>query len=132
MEIQQSRRQPVSTEVEPTTLTDTNTSTPATTSAVEIGNVFVDAHWTTELSGIQVQELDGTWRDVTVFRNKQDQDHVCLWFGENEYEGTDPNHPYRYCPRTETLEDDEGFDINWRMKDLENEYEDYDHEDEGD
>ena len=129
MEIQQARRQPLTTAVEPTPVTMTVTTT-ASPEAAMTDDVFVDAHWTTELSEIQVQEIDGTWRDVTVFRNKQDKQHVCLWFGGTEYEGTDPDHPYYYCPRSESLEDDEGFEINWRIKGLENDREEDEDEDE--
>ena len=54
---------------------------------------------------------------------------VCLWFGKNEYEGIDPDSPYRYCSRSEMLEDDEGFDINWRVKGVENDCDDDDDDD---
>ena len=71
MEIQQSRRQSGGpTTVETTPTTDPTTPSELEVEAVETSDVFVDAHWTTALSEIQVQEVDGTWRDVTVFRNK--------------------------------------------------------------
>ena len=31
-----------------------------------------------------------------------------------ECKGLDPWRPYVYDPRSEALEDDEGYDINWR------------------
>lgn len=77
-------------------------------------NIFNDDEWTKELDGIEVQELEGEWRKVTVFRNRGRPSHVCLWFGGDEYEGIDPRRPYAYDSRTECLEDDEGFDIHWR------------------
>ena len=83
-------------------------------------DLFDDGEWKVELEGVEVQELDGSWRSVTLFRNVGDEAHVCLWFGNDEYEGIDRDRPYRYCPRTEIMEDDEGDDINWRMKGLDN------------
>ena len=114
----------------PTTITPTVAPavTPAVTSPDE---VFDDSEWSTELEDIEVQELDGRWRDVTVFRHN-DGVRVCLWFGENEYEGIDPDSPYRYCPRSEILEDDEGFDINWRVKGIENDCDDDEEEEDED
>ena len=35
-------------------------------------------------------------------------------------EGIDPTHPYAYDSRSETLEDDEGCDIHWRVIGVEN------------
>ena len=65
-----------------------------------------------------VKELDnrnGTWRNVTLFRHVSNKSHVCMWFGGVEYEGIDPVWPYTYCPDDELLQDDEGYDINWRV-----------------
>ena len=56
---------------------------------------------------------------------------MCLWFGGDEYEGIgiDPAHPYAYCTHSECLEDDEGYDINWRAVGVENESSDDDDDD---
>ena len=82
--------------------------------------MFNDDVWDKELDGIEVQELDDTWRAVTLFRHKTNTEHVCPWFGGVEHEDIDPLHPYTCCSRTETLEDDEGYDINWRVIGVEN------------
>ena len=37
---------------------------------------------------------------------------------------THHTHPYQYCPTTEILMNDEGFDINWRVQGLENDDDD--------
>ena len=95
-------------------------------------DVFVDEEWMTELNDVEVQEIDGTWRGVTLFRHRVNRDHVCMWFGETEYEGMDKDHPYRFCPRSEILEDDDGFEINWRVKGVENDDEDDDDDDNDD
>ena len=127
LELQIARRQPaaaattVAIALEPaTTVPASGTPAPDTSS----NDVFVDVEWSKELQDIEVQELDGTWRGVTMFRHTVDQARVCLWFGKDEYEGIVPDHPYGYCPRTEILVDDEGYEINWRVKGLEND--DYD------
>ena len=126
-EVQAARRQPAAPAADTTTApapTADATTVPAptadATTAPAPAETFVDANWVCELEDIEVQELDGTWRGVTIFRNKQDPNHVCMWFGNDEYEGIDKDHPYEYCPRTEILLDDEGYDINWRMQGLEN------------
>jgi hypothetical protein len=160
LEIQQARRQPAVTPVDPqpaVAATPAVLTTPvsraatasaalasvstasavalasvSTTSAVAVStasNLFVDAHWSTELTDVEVEELDGTWREATIYRHKLDEVRVCLWFGQSEYEGLDPDRPYRYCPRAESLEDDEGFDINWRIKGVENDDEDEEDDD---
>ena len=72
------------------------------------------------LDGVEVQELDGTWRGVTVFRHKTNTEHVCIWFGGDGYEVIDPTNPYAYDSRSETLEDDEGCDIYWRVIGVDN------------
>ena len=116
-EIQKVRRE---TEPAPTEDDDPSTvsgpmsilSTPLTTPSTS--EIFNDDDWTKELTDIKVEEMDGEWRNVTLFRSKLNRDHVCLWFGGEEYEGIDPEHPYSYCSLTESLEDDEGFSINWR------------------
>ena len=112
MELQHVRRLPANS-------VSVNTIAPSTMSALatvtlssSAPSMFNDNDWTTVFEDIQVQEVDGTWRDVTLFRSVRDAEHVCIWFGGDEYEGIDPSHPYRWCPRTEILEDDEGFDIN--------------------
>ena len=51
---------------------------------------------------------------------------MCLWFGKDEYEGIHLDAPYSYCPRSKILEDDEGYDINWRVIALENDEDDDD------
>ena len=63
-----------------------------------------------------------------MFRHKINRDQVYIWFGKTEYEGINTDHPYRYryCPRSEILEDDDGYEINWRVKGLENDSEDDD------
>ena len=104
------------------TMVDTPSPTPLT------NKTFDDGDWSKELEDIEVEEIDGTWRNVTVFRSRTNQDHVCLWFGGDEYEGIDPDHPYSYCPRTESLEDDEGYDINWRTVGVDNDSSDDDDE----
>ena len=137
LEIQQARRRPaVDTDDPQPTVTDTpepteptGVTTASASTSVITRDLFEDDHWTVEVTDVQVEELDGTWRDVALFRSKLDQERVCLWFGQDEYEGLDPDRPYRYCLRSETLEDDEGFDINWRIKGVENDDED-DEEDE--
>ena len=108
-------------------LSTTAIATPATATTVNTctstsltNDLFNDDDWDLELDGIEVQEIDETWRAVTLFRHKTNSGHVCIWFGGVEYEGMDPSHPYSYCSRTETLEDDEGYDINWRMIGVEN------------
>ena len=53
---------------------------------------------------------------------------LCLWFGGDEYQGIDPDHPYSYCPHTESLEEDEGYDINWRTVGVDNDSSDDDDE----
>ena len=68
-----------------------------------------------------MQEVSGEWRPVTLFRNKIKSTQICLWFGVEEYEGLDHRRPYAYDPRTESLEDDEGFEINWRTVGVDNE-----------
>ena len=78
-------------------------------------DMFNDDDWNLELKDVEVQEADGTWRNVTLFRHKVNTNHVCIWFGNLEYEGIDPSQPYTFNPRTESLEDDEGFSINWRF-----------------
>ena len=142
-EIQTARRLPLSqsptpppaattTSARPEAVTPTATTTVATPETVTPAvtpDVFVDSEWVVELEDVQVQELDGTWRDVIVFRHI-DGVRVCLWFGKNEYEGIDPGSPYRFCPRSEILEDDEGFDINWRIRGIENDDDDDDDDDE--
>ena len=72
-------------------------------------------NWNVELADVEVQEANDVWRNVTVFRHKDNTNHVCIWFGDTECEGSDPSQPYTYNPRTESLEDDEGFAINWRF-----------------
>ena len=113
------------------TIPASSVTAPVSTSPAREVSVFVDSHWSLELENLEVQELDGTWRGVTLFRHKQEPTRVCLWFGEEEYEGIDSSHPYQYCPSTENLMDDEGFDINWRVQGLENDDDDdeYDEED---
>ena len=104
----------------------------STETAVATASSFHDDQWTTVFDDetlIQVEELDGTWRDATLFRSVKDNTDVCIWFGEDEYEGIDPAHPYKYCVRTEILEDDEGFDINWRMKSIDDDGDEDDDED---
>ena len=88
--------------------------------------LFNDEEWRIELEGVEVEESDGTWRGVTIFRHASDETRVCIWFGEDEYEGIDRDKPYRYCPRSEILEDDDGEDINWRMTGLDNDDDDDD------
>ena len=92
--------------------------------------LFNDDDWQKKLHGIEVQDLDDTWRVVSLFRHKTNTEHVCLWFGGNEYEGIDPLHPFACCSRTETLEDDEGYDIHWRVIGVENDTSDDDEEEE--
>ena len=99
---------------------------PSITPVCASGDVFNDAEWEIELEGVEVQELDETWRSVTIFRHLSERDRVCLWFGEDEYEGIDKDKPYRYCQRSEVLEDDEGEDINWRMEGEDNDDDDDD------
>ena len=105
-DIQAMRRSPTRVDVVPLQIPD---STPPT------NDMFNDDDWNLELKDVEVQEIDGTWRNVTVFRHRINSKHVCIWFGDLEYEGIDPTHPYSYDPRTESLEDDDGFDINWRF-----------------
>ena len=81
------------------------------------------------MENIEVQELDMTWKGATLFHNIKDPTHVCIWFGKDEYEGIDPQHPYRYCPRAEILWDDEGYDINWRVQGIENDSDEDDDDD---
>ena len=103
----------------------------ATPSVTPLTNdMFNDDEWNKELEDIEVEEIDGTWRNITVFRSKTNRDHVCLWFGGIEYEGIDPAHPYSYCSRTELLEDDEGFSINWRTVGVDNDSSDDDDDEE--
>ena len=92
-------------------------------------DLFNDDEWKLEFGGIEVQEMDGLWRSTTLFRHSTNTSHVYIWYGGEEYEGIDPESPYTFDPRSETLEDDEGFDINWRTIGVENET-DSDDEDE--
>ena len=110
-DIQAMRRSPGTVTTVPVQMPDT-TSTP--------NDMFNDAEWDLELKDVEVQEIDGTWRNVVLFRNKTDANRVCIWFGEEEYEGIDPSRPYSFDPRSETLEDDEGFDMNWRIVGVDN------------
>ena len=96
------------------------TAAAAATTVSTCSDLFDDTEWNVELEGVEVQEIDGSWRDVTIFRNITDVTHVCIWFGNNEYEGIDKDKQYRYDPHSEVLEDDEGYDINWRMKSVDN------------
>ena len=99
------------------TVVDVSVSAPSP----QVNDLFDDDEWSKELDGIEVQESDGEWRKITLFRNRTNTNHVCLWFGGDEYEGLDPSRPYAYESQTETLEDDEGFDINWRTLGVDNE-----------
>ena len=110
--IQAMRRSPDAVEVEPVQI--------PTVTAPQTNDLFVDNDWNTEIEGVEVQEIDGAWRSATLFRHKTNRDHVCIWFGGVEYEGLDPSHPYFYDSRSETLEDDEGCDINWRITGVDN------------
>ena len=89
-------------------------SAAASASVSTAPQLFVDDEWTKELEDIEVEEVDGEWKKVTMFRNKVRPNHVCLWFGGDEHEGIDPHKPCTHDSRIECLEDDEGFDINWR------------------
>jgi len=121
---------PVLTPASVLTPATATTSSPAASAGGAIADdVFVDADWSLELEDIEVQELNGTWRQVNVFRHLIDPTRVCIWFGDKEYEGIDPSRPYNYCPRTEILEDDGGYDINWRVKGLDNDDDDDDDDD---
>ena len=125
LEVQTTRRQPLEPHTDSVEATAAVSATvPVPASASPGASVFVDAHWSRELENIEVQELDGTWRGVTLFRHKQEPTRVCIWFGKEEYEGIDQSHPYQYCPNTEILMDDEGFDINWSVQGLENDDDD--------
>ena len=75
--------------------------------------MFVDRDWSVELEDVQVQEIDGTWRDATVYRHKYNRDHVCIYFGDQEYEGID--RPYSYTSSIEELLDPDGETIKWRV-----------------
>lgn len=105
-DIQAMRRSPNAVDVAPIQMPDI---------APPTNDLFNDDDWNVELADIEVQEANGIWRNVTVFRHKNNTNHVCIWFGDTEYEGIDPSQPYTYNPRTERLEDDEGFAINWRF-----------------
>ena len=104
--VQAMLRSPDAVEVDPVRI--------PTVAVSQTNELFIDDDWDTEIEGIEVQEIDGEWRSVTLFRHKTNRNHVCLRFGGVEYEGLDPSNPYSYDPRSETLEDDEGYDINWR------------------
>ena len=101
-------------------------ATPSTTALSDSTALFDDTEWEIELEGVEVQELDETWRGVTIFRHVIERERVCMWFGEDEYEGIDKDKPYRYCSQSEVLEDDEGEDINWRMQSEDNDDDDDD------
>ena len=105
-DIQAMRRSPNAVDTVPIQMPDISPPT---------NDLFNDDDWNVELADVEVQEADGTWRNVTVFRHKVNTNHVCIWFGDLEYEGIDPSQPYTYNPRAESLEDDEGFSINWRF-----------------
>ena len=45
---------------------------------------------------------------------------MCIWSVNNEYEGIDKDKQCRYDSYSEVLEYDEGYDINWRMKSVDN------------
>ena len=124
--------QPLISAAAVTTAAAAPTTTPTATSYIntDITNgLFNDDDWQKELYGIEVQDLDDTWRAVSLFRHKTNTEHVCLWFGGNEYEGIDPLHPYAYCSHTETLEDEEGYDIHWGVIGVENDTSDDEEED---
>ena len=105
------RRSPDAVEMAPVQIPTVTTS--------QTNDLFTDDDWNVEIQGIEVQEVDGEWRTATLFRHKTNKTHVCIWFGGVEYEGLDPASPYAYDPRSETLEDDEGYDINWRISGVE-------------
>lgn len=106
-DVQAMRRSPGAVEVAPVRI--------PTGTSPQNNDLFVDNDWNAEIRGIEVQEIDGEWRSATLFRHKTNKNHVCIWFGGLEYEGLDPSSPYTYDPRSELLEDDEGYDINWRI-----------------
>ena len=64
---------------------------------VEEDNEFVDDDW--EIIGDvktvePVSEFPDGFRCATVYRLCDDHDRICLYFGEQEYEGLDSNQPY--------------------------------------
>ena len=56
--------------------------------------LFNDSDWSV-YGTCEVQEEDGTWRRATLFnlisRTAVPGGHICLYFGDEEYEGLPPN-----------------------------------------
>ena len=64
---------------------------------VDEGNEFVDDDWeiVAHIKTVEsVTEFPDGFRRATVYRLCDDHDRVCLYFGEQEYEGLDSNQPY--------------------------------------
>ena len=58
---------------------------------------FVDTDWKSlaEVKTVEpVEEFAEGWRKATLYQSLQDPSRVCLFFGDDEYEGLDP--PYTF------------------------------------
>ena len=80
----------------------------------EIDVVFNDDDWQNVKCNIQIQEEDGEWVDVVIYRHITDTNKCCVYFGSGEYEGF-PNHPYSFDVH-EVLRDSDGDEIIYRLK----------------
>ena len=65
---------------------------------------------------VEVKEVDGKWREVTVYKPKADSQRIVLHVGGTEYEGLGP---LRYTSKKErgnrlVMRDEDGDVIEWR------------------
>ena len=60
-------------------------------------DVFVDADWlvSTQVKVVEaVDEFPDGWRTATVYQLRANPEQVCLYFGEEEYEGLDEHYSF--------------------------------------
>ena len=62
---------------------------------------------------IEIQEDDGSWVEVVIYRHKVDSNICCVYFGHGEYEGF-PSDAYSFD--NEVLRDNDGDDVVYRLK----------------
>jgi len=68
---------------------------------------------------VEVQEEDGRWRKVTIYRQKRDPERVVIFFGGTEYEGLSEKYSFEEEEEegTKVLRDGDGDEIKHRTGD---------------
>ena len=75
-------------------------------------NIFHDTNWC-KFAVCEVLEEDGEWRRCTLYNLKSSESVVCVFFGDNEYEGLPP-HSYSVNRNTNVLRDSDGDEVTTR------------------